>query len=129
MFPHAGTQFAQQFGRLGKTLAKNVARALERCLRVGNTVFGGGLVIDIFRRFLLRVERRIGEQRIRQRLQPGLARIMPEVGDRTWKLYYAAQAENWPLAAFQAKEIRGLMDLRMSLERWRGLEPGNYGVN
>jgi hypothetical protein len=45
------------------------------------------------------------------RIQPGLARIMPEVGERTWKLYYAAAAENWPLAAFQAKEIRGLMDL------------------
>ncbi|MFN8625421.1 MAG: hypothetical protein U0587_05495 [Candidatus Binatia bacterium] len=45
------------------------------------------------------------------RIQPGLARIMPEIGTRTWKLYYAAQAENWPLAAFQAKEIRGLLDL------------------
>jgi len=45
------------------------------------------------------------------RIQPGLARIMPEVGDRTWKLYYAARAENWSLATFQAKEIRGLMDL------------------
>ena len=45
------------------------------------------------------------------RIQPGLGRIMPEVGDRTWKLYYAAQAENWPLAAFQAKEIKGLMEL------------------
>jgi G:T/U-mismatch repair DNA glycosylase len=45
------------------------------------------------------------------RIQPGLARMMPEVGDRTWKLYYAAKATNWPLATFQAKEIRGLMDL------------------
>ncbi|MFI5396861.1 MAG: hypothetical protein ACHQ9S_15095 [Candidatus Binatia bacterium] len=45
------------------------------------------------------------------RIQPGLGRIMPEVGDRTWKLYYAAKAENWPLAAFQAKEIKGLMEL------------------
>jgi hypothetical protein len=44
-------------------------------------------------------------------MQPGLGRLMPEVGQRTWKLYYAAQAENWPLAAFQAKEIRGLMTL------------------
>ncbi len=24
-------------------------------------------------------------------IQPGLARIMPEVGQRTWKLYYAAK--------------------------------------
>ena len=44
-------------------------------------------------------------------VQPGLGRIMPEVGARTWKLYYAAKAENWPLAAFQAKEIKGLMYL------------------
>jgi hypothetical protein len=45
------------------------------------------------------------------RLQPGLGRIMPEIGQRTWKLYYAAKAKNWPLAAFQAKEITGLMEL------------------
>ncbi len=45
------------------------------------------------------------------RIQPGLGRIMPEIGARTWKLYYAAQAQNWPLAEFQAKEIAGLMEL------------------
>jgi len=44
-------------------------------------------------------------------LQPGLARIMPEVGTRTWKLFYAAKAENWPLAKFQYKEIVGLMEM------------------
>jgi len=44
-------------------------------------------------------------------IQPGLGRIMPEIGQRTWKLYYAAKAGNWPLANFQAKEIRGLMEL------------------
>jgi hypothetical protein len=44
-------------------------------------------------------------------IQPGLGRIMPEIGARTWKLYYAAKAGNWPLAKFQAKEIRGLMEL------------------
>lgn len=44
-------------------------------------------------------------------IQPGLGRIMPEIGARTWKLYYAAKAENWPLAAFEAKEIKGLMEL------------------
>jgi hypothetical protein len=45
------------------------------------------------------------------RIQPGLGRLMPEIGQRTWKLYYAAKAENWPLATFQAKEIKGLMEL------------------
>jgi predicted AlkP superfamily pyrophosphatase or phosphodiesterase len=44
-------------------------------------------------------------------VQPGLARLMPEVGARTWKLYYAAKAENWPMAKFQYKEIIGLMEL------------------
>ena len=44
-------------------------------------------------------------------IQPGLGRIMPDIGNRTWKLYYAAKAKNWALAKFQAKEIRGLMEL------------------
>ena len=44
-------------------------------------------------------------------IQPGLARIMPEIGARTWKLFYAAKAENWPMAKFQYKEIIGLMEL------------------
>ena len=34
---------------------------------------------------------------------------MPEIGQRTWKLYYAAQAQNWRMASFQLSEIRGLM--------------------
>jgi hypothetical protein len=44
-------------------------------------------------------------------IQPGLARLMPEVGARTWKLYYAAKLQNWPMAKFQYKEIIGLMEL------------------
>jgi len=44
-------------------------------------------------------------------IQPGLARIMPEIGARTWKLYYAAKLENWPMAKFQYKEITGLFEL------------------
>src|SRR4030095_13106314 len=31
-------------------------------------------------------------------IQPGLGRIMPEIGARTWKLYYAAEARHWPTA-------------------------------
>ena len=42
---------------------------------------------------------------------PGMARIMPEVGARIWKLYYAGQAQNWPLARFQLKEAVNLMEL------------------
>lgn len=44
-------------------------------------------------------------------MQPGLARLMPEIGNRVWKLYYAAQAENWPLAKFQLKEAKKLLEL------------------
>ena len=44
-------------------------------------------------------------------MQPGLARLMPEIGNRFWKLYYAAQATNWPLATFQLKEAEKLMNL------------------
>ncbi len=43
-------------------------------------------------------------------IQPGLARIMPDIGIRTWKMYYAAKASNWPLANFQLKEIKELME-------------------
>lgn len=44
-------------------------------------------------------------------MQPGLARLMPDVGARVWKLYYAAQAKNWALAKFQLKEAKKLMEL------------------
>ena len=44
-------------------------------------------------------------------IQPGLARIMPEIGARTWKLFYAAKLQNWPMAKFQYKEIIGLFEL------------------
>jgi hypothetical protein len=44
-------------------------------------------------------------------IQPGLGRIMPEVGARTWKLFYAAQAGNWENAVWQWKETRNLFEL------------------
>src|SRR5947208_16900259 len=43
--------------------------------------------------------------------QPGMARIMPEVGVRIWKTYYAAEARNWPLARFELKEAVNLMEV------------------
>src|SRR6266498_2356655 len=43
-------------------------------------------------------------------IQPGMGTIMPEIGQRAWKLYYAAKARNWPLANFQLKEVRELME-------------------
>jgi len=44
-------------------------------------------------------------------IQPGLARIMPEVGARTWKLFYAARAGNWENAIWQWKETKVLFEL------------------
>ena len=44
-------------------------------------------------------------------LQPGLARLMPEIGARMWKAYYAAEARNWELARWQLKEMRKLFVL------------------
>jgi hypothetical protein len=43
-------------------------------------------------------------------LMPGMAEIMPLVGGRIWKCYYAGQARNKPLAAFQLKEAVNLME-------------------
>ncbi|MPZ49059.1 MAG: hypothetical protein GEU75_07110 [Dehalococcoidia bacterium] len=45
------------------------------------------------------------------RFVPGLGTLMPEIGTRAWKLYYAAEAGNWRHAEFQAAEIQGLMNI------------------
>lgn len=44
---------------------------------------------------------------------PGPARLMNEVGNRWWKVYYAAQAGNWPLAEFEVKEVTELIETCM----------------
>jgi hypothetical protein len=44
-------------------------------------------------------------------LQPGFARLMPEIGTRMWKAYHAGRAQNWALAAWQLKEMRKLFRL------------------
>ncbi len=43
-------------------------------------------------------------------LMPGMAEIMPLVGARIWKCYYAGKAKNQPLARFQLKEAVNLME-------------------
>ena len=43
-------------------------------------------------------------------LMPGMAEVMPLVGGRIWKCYYAGQARNRPLARFQLKEAVNLME-------------------
>jgi hypothetical protein len=42
------------------------------------------------------------------RLQPGLARLMPEIANRLWRAGYAARAGAWPLARWQLTEMRKL---------------------
>lgn len=44
---------------------------------------------------------------------PGPARLMHEVGQRWWKVFYAAKAGNWPLAEYEVKEIHELIDICM----------------
>lgn len=43
--------------------------------------------------------------------QPGMGRLMPEVGNRAWKLYHAAKAGNWPLARYQLEEAVAVLEL------------------
>lgn len=43
-------------------------------------------------------------------LMPGMAEIMPLVGARIWKCYYAGKARNKPLARFQLKEAVNLLE-------------------
>jgi hypothetical protein len=43
-------------------------------------------------------------------LLPGMAEIMPLVGARIWKCYYAGKARNRTLAAFQLSEAVNLME-------------------
>ena len=43
------------------------------------------------------------------RLMPGMAEIMPLVGERIWKCYYAGKARNVPLARFQLAEAVALL--------------------
>jgi len=39
-------------------------------------------------------------------MQPGMARLMVEVSDRYWVLYYAAKGGNWELARHEFGELR-----------------------
>ena len=45
------------------------------------------------------------------RTQPGMGRLMPEVGARVWKLWYAAEAANWDLARYELEEAVAVLEL------------------
>jgi hypothetical protein len=42
-------------------------------------------------------------------IQPGMARLMDEVGRRVWVLYYAAKAGNWALARYMEREMEKVL--------------------
>jgi len=44
-------------------------------------------------------------------VQPGLGRLMPEISERYWILYYAAKGGNWELAHYQLRNIRNLFNI------------------
>ena len=44
-------------------------------------------------------------------LQPGMARLMVEVSDRFWILYYAAKAGNWEMARHEFGEMRKALQM------------------
>ena len=48
------------------------------------------------------------------RQQPGMDRLMAEVGPRVHRMYYAAKAGNWPLAAYFSKSV--IKQLQLSVE-------------
>jgi hypothetical protein len=48
------------------------------------------------------------------RQQPGMDRLMAEVGPRVHRMYYAAKAGNWPLASYFCKSV--VKQLKLSVE-------------
>jgi hypothetical protein len=48
------------------------------------------------------------------KMQPGMDRLMAEVGPRVHRMYYAAKAGNWPLAAYFCKSV--VKQLKLSVE-------------
>jgi hypothetical protein len=55
------------------------------------------------------------------RMQPGMDRLMAEVGPRLHRCYYAAHAGNWPLAAYYSKSAA--KQLAMSADSRPKYEP------
>jgi hypothetical protein len=45
---------------------------------------------------------------------PGMDRLMAEVGPRVHRMYYAAKAGNWPLAAYFSKSV--IKQLKLSVD-------------
>ena len=88
----------------------------ERLLTV--VVVGGGFAgIEVFAELrsiasaLLKKYPELSFDETHFHLVEAMGRIMPEVSDRYWILYYAARGGNWDLARHQVGELRGLLRL------------------
>lgn len=62
-------------------------------------------------------------------IQPGLGTVMIEYGNRFGNIYYAAQASNWGMAAYQLKEMVEIQEVGETTrparaDALRGLEQG-----
>lgn len=44
-------------------------------------------------------------------VQPGMDRLMHEIGQRAWRLYYAATLENWPLANYYLRTLTKMLSM------------------
>jgi hypothetical protein len=61
-------------------------------------------------------------------LLPGMAEVMPLIGERIWKCYYAGKAQNRPLSRFQLAEAVNLMEKGAQVRREHGeVHPGPGG--
>jgi hypothetical protein len=59
-------------------------------------------------------------------LLPGMAEIMPLIGERIWKCYYAGLARNKALARFQLSEAVNLMEKGAILRPKYGEDMGTF---
>ena len=41
-------------------------------------------------------------------MQPGWGGLMPQIGERWWICYYAAQGSHWKLASYALRKVQGL---------------------
>ena len=48
-------------------------------------------------------------------VQPGMGRLMKEIGERYHVIYYAAKGENWMLAAYQLSQVTNHMKIGSTL--------------
>ena len=104
MAPHMVAQAADQIGIFGEAFHQDLHGAVERGLRVRDALLG----IDERGRLRLRRARRIREQQVGERLQPGLARDL--------RLGAALRLEG-QVEIFQARLGLGGLDLLADLRR------------